>query len=84
MEVEMKNDAGGTCAAFFDCSESCASDDYECANTCSTNNLSGSALSSAQALTSCAQSYGCALGSESCLEQNCGPETDSLAQACGL
>jgi len=83
-EDDSDDDAGGTCDAFFNCSESCAPDDYDCANTCSTNNLSGSALSSAQALTSCAQSFGCALGSESCLEQNCGPETDSLSQACGL
>lgn len=78
------DDADGTCDAFFDCSESCASDDYECVNTCGTNNLSGSALSSAQALTSCMQSYGCALDDDSCSERNCGPETDSLVQSCGF
>lgn len=78
------DDSGGTCDAFFECSDSCASDDYACANACGSSHLSGSGLSSSQSLFSCLESYGCGLEDDSCGDQYCGPETDGLVNACGL
>lgn len=74
----------GVCGAFIDCSSSCVSDDFACANACASSHLSGNSLSSSQALFSCLESSGCALDDDSCSDQFCQAEGDSLAEACEL